>query len=747
MSDDPLPESETKNPDGKEDDSERMAKVHDRAMRRFDSVAPFQQELRAQSLECRRFVTVPGAMWEGAYGLQFENAPRPEVDKITKPLEKIETDYNENRIIADFVPASDSADEDTAETLDGLYRADLDFFQSMQAFDNAFGEGLRGGFGAWRVTTDLADPDDPDADEQRVNPGHVIVDADQSVYFDPSAKLYDKRDAKWVFVVVADPREEAEEKWGEDVEPWPLQNWKWAWDWYSPSIVRTAEYYEKEQVADRRITLTNKLTSSKQVFWASDVEPKEVADLVAQGWTKSERKATRTRVHKYVMNGSCVLKDCGFVAGDVIPIVPFYYRRDYVDNMERWSGYVLKRMDSQRSLNTAISKVLEIQSLAPYEVPIFAPEQVDATIADNLARGNIDRKPFQIVKPLVNPDGSYASLGPIGKIEPPQIPESTSALLQFTVAMLSDDEDNADQPQANTSFDTLDLQATRIDARSAKPLDNMRKSMERGAEIYQAMARAVYFEPGRVVDTVTPDGQDGQAKLHEPVLDANGVYRIRNDLDRGKYKVIAMVQEATATKRQRTVRQCMGMAEAAAGAGDTQLADAYLLTAAMNMDGEGQSDMQKYARHRLIGMGVTQPTPEEAQQIAQSQQGQQQQPDPAQVALMAQASKFQSDAQLSQAKAVQTLADAHLKTAQAEAVGGPDKAPEVPTGLQAANDAVAIQDTHASALLKQAQAEKIHHDIGHQRIMTGEELRQAEHQREMDRRAQALAERTPERAA
>jgi hypothetical protein len=38
-------------------------------------------------------------------------------------------------------------------------------------------------------------PYDKDNDHQRINPGLAIVDADQRVFFDPDAKLYDKSDA------------------------------------------------------------------------------------------------------------------------------------------------------------------------------------------------------------------------------------------------------------------------------------------------------------------------------------------------------------------------------------------------------------------------------------------------------------------------------------------------------------------------------------------------------------------------
>jgi hypothetical protein len=59
----------------------------------------------------------------------------------------------------------------------------------------------------------LCRPADKDNDEQRINPGLTIVDADQRVYFDPNSKLYDKSDAKWAFVLTADAKESFEEEY------------------------------------------------------------------------------------------------------------------------------------------------------------------------------------------------------------------------------------------------------------------------------------------------------------------------------------------------------------------------------------------------------------------------------------------------------------------------------------------------------------------------------------------------------
>lgn len=737
LEDDPLPESETDNAvhgTNKHD----LESVHERAMQRFDAVAMPQQELRAQSLEDRRFVTIPGAMWEG--WLQIENAPRPEIDKVTPSLEKIETDFRENRLTVDFLPAGETGDDETASTLDGMHRADSYHFKAQQARDNGFQEAIRGGFGAYRLTVDKADPDDPDSDDLRVNPGMTIVDADQSVYF-YGGILYDKSDAEAAFVVTADLRAIAEDKWGaENMSPFPVLQWRWQWDWYTPDVVKIAEYYEVEHVSDKLLTFTQDISGETQRYFDSEIDKPAIRDLKAQGWKLKSKPVNRKRIHKYIMNGTKVLKDCGFVAGPNIPIVPIYGRRDFVDNMERWRGHVSKRKDRQRIYNSSVGKVVETDSLAPREVPIVAPEQMNTTIAEQWARQNIDRLPYLHLIPLLDPvTGGIASLGPIGKIEPPQVQPATAALLQIASADLTDDNDNTEQVKSNVSADAMDIAASRVDAKSGIYLDNMRQSIAREGEIYLGMAREIYYEPGRRVATMTVDGKDGTAEIAQPHMNDNGVYRIRNDLSQGAYKVVASVQESTATKRQKTVRQSLELATVAGTIGDQELGQAALLTAVANMDGEGQEDMSVYARNKLIALGVVKPTAEEQQQIDKAKQDQgQQQPSAPEQALLAAAGKDQSAAELNKAKAVQTLADAHLKGAQAEALGGPDSALEAPSGLQKPPETpVEAISKLASADLNTAKAAHLRHgmavsehDAHVKRIATGRDIALRERQQD-----------------
>jgi hypothetical protein len=119
---------------------------------------------------------------------------------------------------------------------------------------------------------------------------------------------------------------------------------------------------------------------------------------------------------------------------------------------------------------------------------------------------------------------------------------------------------------------------------------------------------------------------------------------------------------------------------------------------------------------------------------------------------LAQAGKFASDAKLSEAKAADTLADAHLKTVQAEVLS---KAPKVPSGLgsadvnpelQAANDVAVARDKNASADLKHAQADHLQHDMHMRRLKTGAEIEQMQHGQRMAERAQEHSERQTDAA-
>ncbi len=666
----------------KPSDSDKLREVFDRAIRRFNDTVEPQLPMRELALAARRFVSIPGAMWEGPWGEQFSRSIRVEIPKIKRALRKIKTDYRENRIVPDFRPSGGESDQDTANTLDGLHRADSAYFSSQEARDNAFNEAVDGGFGAYRLTNEYDDPYNRDNDAQRVNPGMVIVDADQRVFFDLNSKRYDKRDARFAFVLTFMTRDAFEEEYEDacyhDFDD-GISDRRW-FDWFRPDGIRIAEYYVVEEVRQKVLVLTLPLTGDEERYWRDEIGDDLLEQRRIEGWAVAEQRRIRKRVRKYIMSGGEILKDCGHIAGDRIPVVPVYGERSFVDDQERFEGYVQSRMDAQRLYNAKASKLAELDTLAPRETPIFDPEQMPPELAKMWSDANIERYPFLLANALRAEDGSIVQMGPLGYVKPPDVPAVTAAVLQIANDdLIEDSQDGAAEVRANTSADAMDIAAARVDAKSGIFLDNMRQSVQCEGEIYLGMAAEVYVEPGRVVETMDEDGGDGTAILFEAYTDKRGAHLIRNDFSRGRYKVVSSVTEATATRRDKTVRRCLGMAETAVAAQDMELAQVMLSTAVMNTDGEGIGDVQAWVRKRLLSLGAVEPNEDEKR--AMEQAAEQQQPDPAAILMekqgqaleadalekQARAGNLDADTKLKGAKTVETLANAAQKGAEAEA--------------------------------------------------------------------------------
>jgi len=716
--------------------TDALAEVHERAMRYFAADVLPQIPVRELALAARRFADIPGAMWEGAAGDQFGESVKLEFPKLRRALRKLENDFRQNRIVPDYRPAGGDSDNHTADTLDGMHRADSYKFKAQQARDNARSEAGKGGFGAYRLTNEWADPLDKDSDEQRINPASLIADADQSVFFGPSA-LYDKSDAKRAWVIVGMDPDAFKEEYGEDkATAWPegVPKAYYDYSWFRPDTIAVAEYYEIEDNDEWVLIFTQDTSGEEERHWQKDLEASDIADLKDRGFTMRKRKAKRQRCHKYVLSGAEVLEDRGYIAGGMIPIVPMYGNRAYVDGVEWFWGIVQPNMDTVRVFNALMSNLYEINTLAPYERPIFAAEQMPPNLAEMWARGNIDRHPYALVQPLLNQDGTYAAMGPIGKVEPPTIGAALATMLQLVSAEASDDDQDADEVKANTSADAMDIAAARVDAKSGVYLDNGRQSTQREGEIYLAMACEVYVEPGRKVETMTEEGDDGVATLHEDYSD-KGELKVRNNFATGRYKVMADVTEATTTRRDRTVKQMLNYATVSIGAQDMEGAQAALITAGLNMDGEGIDDFTKWQRQRGIKLGLVEMSEDEKAAAEAEAEQAQQQPDPQLEALKAQVAALMAKAGLDTAKTDESKATTMLKIAQAKAVGGPEAAPEAPSGLTAANDAADAKQKDARAELHYAQADKLREDIPLQRIKLGRELDLAERQQDHAERA------------
>jgi hypothetical protein len=636
---------------------ERLANLHQDAVLEFDSIQGSMREVRLQCLEDRRFYSIAGAQWEGSLAEQFNNKPRFEVNKIHLSVMRIINEYRNNRITVDFVSKDGNSNDNLAATCDMLFRADEQDSTADEAYDNAFEEAVGGGFGAFRLRTVYEDEYDEDNDYQRIRL-EPIYDADSTVFFDLDAKRQDKSDARVCYVLTAMTRDAYIAEWNDDPSSWPKEIHQYEFDWATPDMVYVAEFYRVEE-ASELIRIFQNIDGEEERYseraFTVDEELETMLDAIGTIEVRQKR-VKRRKVHKYIMSGSGILEDAGYIAGSEIPIVPVYGKRWFIDNIERCMGHVRMAKDAQRLKNMQLSKLGEISALSTVEKPLFAPEQV-AGFEMMWAEDNLKNYPYLLLNTVTDANGNETLAGPIGYTRPPAIPPALAGLLQITEQDISDllgNQEAGEQITSNISGKAVELIQTRLDMQTFIYMSNMAKAIKRCGEIWLSMARETMVEPGRKMKGIGAQGEMSSLELGKPMMNQEtGEIEYENDLSNAKFDVTVDVGPSSSSKRSATVRALMGMMQITPDPETQQVLGAMAM---MNMEGEGLSEVQNFFRKKLIRMGAVEPTDEEQEALSAELAQLQSQPDPQSMYLEAEAAKAQAQAQKALADTEYTMA-------------------------------------------------------------------------------------------
>lgn len=638
----------------REEKPEDLVRLHQNALLAFDEIQEAQREEREQCVADRRFYSIAGAQWEGDLGEQFENKPKFEVNKIHLSIIRIISEYRNNRITVNFVSKDGSPNDDLAEACNGLYRADEQDSRAEESYDNGFEEGVGGGIGGYRLTTQYEDEEDPDADEQRIV-FEPIYDADSSIFFDLQAKRQDKSDAKFCFVLSSYTYDAYREEWDDEPTTFPKEVYQYDFDWCKPNVVYVAEYYKVETKKETIHIWTSLFDEEKRLN--EEEHQKQKKDLRAKGWTKTRtKKIRRRRVHKYILSGNKILEDCGYIAGPNIPVVPVYGKRWFIENIERCMGHVRLAKDAQRLKNVQLSKLGEISSLGSVAKPIFTPEQVKG-VKHLWEEDNIKNYPYLLVNAIKDVNGNAIPSGPVDYTRTAEVPEALAALLKITeddINNLLGNQHQGEEVHPNVAQGTVELIQNRLDMQTFIYLSNMAKAVRRGGEIWLGMAKEVYVESGRLMKTVGMQNEVGQIELLAPGIDENGNVIAENDLTTAKFDVYVDVGPSSSTKRAATIRTLISMAGMTDDPETKQVLGAMAM---MNMEGEGVSEVRDYFRQKLIRLGVIKPTNKEAQELKAELENREP---------TSEEKYFEAAAKKEEAEAVEKQANTILKKAQAE---------------------------------------------------------------------------------
>jgi hypothetical protein len=657
-------------------------------LRYFTNSESITRDVREQSLEDRKFASIAGGMWGDKYLADWTNAPKMEVNKVNLAIVRIINEYRSNRITVDFHNKFGEKN-DIASVLDGKFRATEQDSNAEEAYDNCFGEGISGGFGAVRLVTcyedeeyeddyeDEGDELDEPAQTIRIEP---IFDADCSVFFDAHAKKQDKSDARHVFVAYEMSKEDFIDKYGTekmaDFDVYiPITG---AFDWVTGTdkdVIKVAEYYEKEKVKKNFAKFYNAnlfnvaggKKETKEIDLDDDDAKELIAELKLKGWKKEkERKKTVTKIRKYIVSGCGIVEDCGYIAGNCLPIIPFYATHFYIGGKEYYHGHVRFVKDVSRLKNTILSMLAKFASNSSTELPIFHAEQMPPTIAQMWADKDVKNYPYLLVNSIQNANGqSNVVSGPLGYTKVADLPPVLAALIQQTDADISEllgNQEQGDKIASNISDEAIESVQERLEKQAYIFVTNFAKMLRRLGKVWLGMAKEIYVEDNREVKVVDIIGNASKAVLNQNVIDKG----IINDMSKANLEVVVDIGASSSTRSEKNTKKLMALLPFIQDPDSVQNITDLII---MNMDFEGQSDIKKYYRNRLVTKGLIEPNEEEKQALLE-QQKQEQQPDPQSLYLLASADKLKADTQkiasdvvLNQAKTDLTKADT-IKTLQ-----------------------------------------------------------------------------------
>lgn len=592
--------------------------VHEEAMNRWKHIVAREEESRVLAVADKIFVDQEGGTYNQdtaflsgdpatnqASGTDDDPPPpRYQIDRITPVLEEAVSDQREAQIQIQVRPTSD-VESGLADTFNGLIKNIESTSDAEDAYDGAFDEVQKSGYGGWQIVTRYED----DSFEQEIGI-EPVLNATQSLFFGPATKAT-KEDALYAFHIWNLDKEEFNAQHpDEDKIDWPtesLEKIQRTWFNRENNTVRMAAYWRKRPVKKEIVML-----SDLRVVGVEDLDAalKDSPDLAIEldGNGKERRRTVDTyEVERFIMNGVKVLKGPQKWLGKFIPLIPEYGVRSHVDGHETIRGKVRKGKDAQQIYNYVTSAIVETGALSPKDFHWMTAEQAEGHM-NELERMNVDKNPIQFYTHIEGVPPPVKGVGPTVQ----------QALIEQRIAAKED-------IHASVGAGVGVEDGTAADPRSGEAIIQGNVNREKGNSIYFANhKRAITYTGIQLTDLIAklwttqrqrriiqPDGTVEFVSVNETKVDLpSGTKTIINDLTQAAFDVAVDVGPAFASQRQQGAEQLTGLAkENEAFAQDTP----DLI--AKNLDIPGSDELHKRLRRRGILNGTIEPTDDEREEF------------------------------------------------------------------------------------------------------------------------------------
>ncbi len=573
-----------------------------------------------------------GEQWDAdiANNRKIDHRPALTINHTATFTRRIKNTLRQQRPRIKVHPTGGGARVEDANVIGSLIRHIETLSTASVAYDTGVESAVDIGWGYWRIKGEFVD-------NKSFNQELKIVPIRNSftVYMDPGSIMPAGEDQTWCIITELMTRREYKRKYpkAKNVEWQADAPGDMTLDWENKEMIRLAEYYRIHEVPDTLFMMSDGRTALK-----SELPSEE--SMAASGWTFAlnlkgqpiQRPTTRREVQWFRINGREVVEERstaaatrtgdpanGPIPGRFIPVIRCEGNVLDVNGRVHRKGMIQDMMDPAKMFNYWRSAQTERYALAPKAPWVAAEGQLDG----HPEWHDANQKSYSVLvyKPTTGPDG-MTLLPPPQRQMPAQI---EAGMTEAAAGAQADLMAVAGMPMENPEIQSRIVSGNKHLQRRQGMQDLVH------FQYYDKQTLAImwtgivllemipyYYDTERMQRIIGEDGQPSVVQINPSEGgEETAIYRIKNNLDVGRYDVVMDTGPGYATKREEGTEAVLGLL-------GTPLAEPIVKTGAdivvRNMDFAGADELAD----RLVvsnpeGMEkVLEGLPKQAQTIVQS---------------------------------------------------------------------------------------------------------------------------------
>jgi Phage P22-like portal protein len=435
-------------------------------------------------------------------------------------------------------PIGDGADEQKADTINGIGRHIEYRSEASVAYDYGVDNATTFGWGWWRLLTEWETPKSFNK-EIRISP---IMNA-FSVHADPASIMPTACDMQWCIVSDWMARTEYKRKYPQaENRSWSDVGSDYSIDWETKEQIRIAQYFRIRETKDTLYHLVAppgpSLPNGMDVTVYKKQLPIPAFMQEFKVKIQNERPAERQQVEMFTLNGVKVVAR-EILPGSWIPIIRCQGNAKNIDGKMYRRGMVRFLQDPQRMVDYGEVAKIKRLGLTPQSPWVVAEGQLDGH--PEWEDSHLTYRPILTYKPVAVTTGQGEQVLPPPMRQPPaQVEAGFTEFVQgmrsnlLAIAGMPNEPGQDDQTGTTVSGKAIQRRDKLSDQSHSQYYKNQKLAI---AHTWRIMLEWIphYYSEERMQRIIGEDGKPQMLKINEQV---DGTDEIRNDMTVGRYDVV-----------------------------------------------------------------------------------------------------------------------------------------------------------------------------------------------------------------